>query len=122
MRSTIIARIGRTFEITGRPPVGTYGATYSYTFGTVGGGSVITWTHTSLGSSGATFDDSTGILSSAFLTSGGSFPFTLTATDEARNFASANFVLIVTGSPAFRLVTEAGDPIVTESGLQMIPQ
>lgn len=120
MRSAIIARLGRSFEITGAPYVANVGDAYSYTFGTTGGYGAITWSSTSLGSSGATF--SAGTLSSASLLNAGSCPFTLTAVDSNRQVATASFVLVVLGSSAYRLVTEGGNPIISEAGITMRPQ
>lgn len=122
MRNVILTRLGRLFEITGNPPVGNVGDAYSYTFGTAGGSGTVTWSHTSLGSSGADFDDTTGTLSSASLANSGSYPFTLTAIDSNRQIAVASFVLVVIGASSYRLVTEPGDPIVTEGGTPMRPQ
>ena len=90
------------------------GDAYSYTFGTAGGSGSITWTCTSLGSSGAAF--SAGTLSSAALTNGGSYPFTLTATDANRETATANFALIVIGAQAYVMCLEgSSDPMVIEA-------
>jgi hypothetical protein len=120
MRNVILTRIGRRFEITGHPPVGRVGDPYWYTFGTTGGSGAIAWTCTSLGSSGATF--SAGTLSSASLTNGGAFPFTLTATDENRQVATANFVLIVLGSSSEFLLDESGNILLSESGVGLEPE
>ncbi len=122
MRSVILARFGRTFEIVGHPPVGTVGDPYSYTFTTTGGSGSITWECTSLGTSGATF--AAGVLSSASLTNAGAFAFTLTATDANRQVATASFVLIITGTQTYIMVTEGSPaiPMETEGGIGMSPQ
>ena len=122
MRNVILTRLGRRFEITGHPPVGTVGDPYSYTFGTAGGSGSITWTCTPnpLGSSGASF--SAGTLSSADLTNGSSFPFTLTATDANREIATADFVLIVVGAATEYLLDESGNILLDEHGVGLEPQ
>ena len=106
MRNVILARLGHRFEITGHPYVANVGDSYSYTFGTVGGTGTITWTCTSLGTSGATF--SAGTLSGT-CANGGTFPFTLTARDANRQFATADFELIIIGTQAFIMCLE-GSP------------
>jgi hypothetical protein len=122
-RHAIIVRLGRSFEIIGSPPVGNVGDAYSYTFGTTGGLAPVTWTHSSLGSSGLSFNDSTGVLSGT-PTASGSFPFTLTATDSNQAFASASFVLIILGTTVVGLITEDPDDfdIITEASETMIAE
>lgn len=122
MRNVVLAQFGRRFQIIGQPPAGVVGSPYNYPFSTVGGTAPISWicTPTPLGSSGAAF--SAGVLSSASLTNGGSYAFTLEAIDANRQRASANFILVVLGATSYRLVTEAGNPIITEGGAPMVPQ
>ena len=122
MRNIILARLGRLFEITGHPYVANVGDAYSYTFGTTGGTAPIAWTCTSLGTSGLTF--SAGTLSGT-CANGGAFPFTLTARDSNRQFATADFELIIIGTQVFVMCIE-GSPNIpmqveaadTEMGLQ----
>lgn len=117
MRNVIITRLGRRFEITGHPYVASVGDAYSYTFGTTGGYGSITWTCSSLGSSGLTF--SAGALSGACAASG-SFPFTLTATDANRQVATASFVLVILGATVLLMCCEGPGPdMCTESLVDM---
>ncbi len=120
MRHAVLVRIGSLFEITGEPYVANVSDVYSYTFGTVGGTAPITWTCSPnpVGASGVSF--SAGVLSGT-CASGGVFNFTLTATDSNRQFATANFNLIILGTAVF-LITESSEPIITETGELMIPQ
>lgn len=114
MRNVILTRLGRRFEITGHPYVANVGDVYSYTFGTTGGTAPITWSCTSLGTSGLTF--SAGTLSGT-CANGGSFPFTLTAVDANRQRATADFVLVIVGAQAFVMCIEGSPnlPMVIET-------
>jgi hypothetical protein len=120
MRSAILIKLGGPFEITGFPKVYNVGDTILDVFGTVGGTAPITWTCTSLGSSGATF--SAGVLSGT-AANGGVFPFTLTAVDANRQVAHATFNLIISGASEILMADETLTYVMaTESGAAMIPQ
>lgn len=120
MRSAILIKLGGPFEITGHPKVYNIGDTILDVFGTVGGTGPITWTCTSLGTSGATF--SAGTLSGT-AANGGAFPFTLTAVDANRQVAHASFNLIIIGVSAVFMATEGAlITMCTETGIPMVPQ